>query len=199
MPNADLLKLRELKLFEIGSVFTRAKEGRGVAEHTELAIGVRLKQGGYNQKDDARLNEVKALLETVLGTTLDVTIERGVLTVNVTELLSKLPKPTAYTPFRGAAEMAYTPFSQYPFVSRDIALWAPEDTTSGSIDALIKAEAGDLLLHSNLFDEFHKDGKVSYAFRLVFQSFDRTLTDDEVGEVMERVTRVLTEKGYEVR
>ncbi len=199
MPNADLLKLRELKLFEIGTVFTRAEGGKGVAEHTELAIGVRLKQGGYNQKDDARLTEVKVKLESALSVTLDAVIDKGVLTMNVTELLPKLSIPTAYTSFRGAAEMTYTPFSQYPFVSRDIALWAPEGTTAVDIDTVIKAEAGDLLLHSTLFDEFHKDGKVSFAFRLVFQSFDRTLTDDEIGGVMQKVTEKLQNGGFTVR
>lgn len=199
MPNLDLLKLRTLQVFEIGTVFHKAKTGKGVEEHVELAVGVRVKQGGYNPKDDARLGEVKAKLEGVLGVTLSAVIERGVLTVNVTELLTNLPKPTAYTPFRGASDVTFAPFSSYPFVSRDIALWAEEGTTAASVDTLIKETAGELLLHTTLFDEFHKDGKVSYAFRLVFQSFERTLTDEEVGDLMEVVTKKLTEKGYEVR
>jgi phenylalanyl-tRNA synthetase beta chain len=117
----------------------------------------------------------------------------------MTELLLKLPKPDAYASFRGAAEMTYTPFSTYPFVSRDIALWCEEWVTAGDIDTLIKEEAGELLLHTTLFDEFKKEGKVSYAFRLVFQSFERTLTDDEIGIIMEKVTTALTNQGYTVR
>ena len=51
-----------------------------------------------------------------------------------------------------------------------------------------------------LFDEFKKDGKTSYAFRLVFQSYDRTLTDQEVNEVMNTITEKITEQeGWQVR
>lgn len=199
MPNLDLLTLRTLQIFEIGTVFERGEGEKGVVEHMELAVGVRLKQGGYTPKDDLCLTEVKTKLEVLLGTTLKTATEKGVLTMNLTELLPRLPQPTAYTPFRGAAEMTYSPFSQYPFISRDIALWAPEGTTVDTLEVRIKSEAGELLLHMSLFDEFHKDEKVSYAFRLVFQSFERTLTDEEAGEVMEKVTRALTEKGYSVR
>ncbi len=199
MPNVDLLRVKSLNVFEIGTVFNRTKGGKGIEEHVELGVGVRLKQGGYNPKDDARLSEVKIKLESVLGTTIDVHIEKGVLTLNLTELLPKLPKPTTYTPFRGASDTTFTPYSTYPFVSRDIALWAEEGTTAESVDALIKGTAGELLLHTTLFDEFHKDGKVSYAFRLVFQSFERTLTDEEVGIIMEKITETLKNKGYIVR
>jgi phenylalanyl-tRNA synthetase beta chain len=199
MPNADLLRLKTLNVFEIGTVFNRGEGGKNVREHTELAVGVRLKQGGHTPKDDARLTEVKGKLEAVLGTALDVCVDRGVLTMNVTELIKKLPKPGAYTVFRRASDVTFASYSQYPFVSRDIALWAEEGVTVESIDALIHETAGDLLLHSTLFDEFHKDGKVSYAFRLVFQSFDRTLTDEEVGEVVENVTEVLQKSGFTVR
>lgn len=199
MPNADLLRVKSLSVFEIGTVFNRLKDGKGIHEHVELGVGVRLKQGGYNPKDDTRLTEVKTKLDAVLGTSTEVQIEKGILTLNVTELLLKLQKPAGYTPFRGASDATFTPYSPFPFVSRDIALWATEGTTAESVDALIKKTAGELLLHTTLFDEFHKDGKVSYAFRLVFQSFDRTLTDEEVGEVMGRVSTVLAEEGYSVR
>lgn len=199
MPNLDLLRLPFLQVFEIGTVFKRAPEGKGVIEYTELAVGVRLKQGGYTPKDDARLLEVKRVLEEAFHTTVEGTSEKGVLTLNVTKLLETLPMPTHYIPFRGASDVMYTPYSTYPFVSRDIALWAEEGTTAESVDTLIKETGGALLLHTTLFDEFHKDGKVSFAFRLVFQSFERTLTDEEVGEVMARVTSALTLKGYTVR
>jgi len=52
------------------------------------------------------------------------------------------------------------------------------------------------------FDKFQKPGedRVSYAYRLVFQSFDRTLTDDEVNGIMEKVTAALNaNEGWEVR
>jgi phenylalanyl-tRNA synthetase beta chain len=202
MPNADLLKLRALKIFEIGTVFEKAREGKGVTEYTEVAIGARQKQGGYNPKDDVYLSEIVAKLEEVLGASLNGTTDKGIYSANLTELLPKLSVPTAYAPFRGASEFTYAPFSQYPFVSRDIALWAEEGTegtTESDIRAIINDASGELLLHTTLFDVFHKEGKVSYAFRLVFQSFERTLTDEEVGKIMESITTTLTNRGYIVR
>ncbi len=199
MPNADLLKVRSLKLFEIGTVFQKNPEGKGVLEHTELAIGVRVKQGGASAKDDGELKTVLDLMESKLGAALGGVIDSGVLIINLSKIIPALEVPSAYDTFRGASELTYAPFSSYPFVSRDIALWCEEGVTAVDVEAIMKTEGGELLLHSTLFDEFHKDGKVSYAFRLVFQSFERTLTDVEVGEIMEKITVALQNKGYSVR
>lgn len=94
---------------------------------------------------------------------------------------------------------AYKPFSLYPFTTRDIAFWAPADTDEGFTKSLIQEKAGELLVRIDQFDRFEKEGRVSLAFRLVFQSFERTLTDEEVNGVMEKVSEALTAKDYEVR
>ncbi len=60
-------------------------------------------------------------------------------------------------------------------------------------------DLGDLLVRLDQFDHFEKEGKISYAFRLIFQSMDRTLTDEKVGSVMEKVTAARSAAGYEVR
>ena len=44
-----------------------------------------------------------------------------------------------------------------------------------------------------------KDNKTSFAFRLVFQSYEKTLTDDEVNTMMETYYKVFKDKGYEIR
>lgn len=93
----------------------------------------------------------------------------------------------------------YRPFSKYPFVVRDIALWVPAGTSAEKVRETIASASGDLLIESRLFDEFAKDGRVSYAFRLVFQSFDRTLTDGDVNERMESVNAAVQSAGWEVR
>jgi phenylalanyl-tRNA synthetase beta subunit len=71
--------------------------------------------------------------------------------------------------------------------------------TSGEVRGRIQQNAGNLLVRADLFDEFSKDGKTSYAFRLIFQSMEKTLSDDEVGTVMSTVEKTLQEKGWEVR
>ena len=56
-----------------------------------------------------------------------------------------------------------------------------------------------------LFDRFEKkqeDGtvKTSYAFRMVFQSFDKTLTDDEVNTIMTNITKIMNSNAdWQVR
>jgi phenylalanyl-tRNA synthetase beta subunit len=65
---------------------------------------------------------------------------------------------------------------------------------------IIKKHGGELLVKETLFDEFKKGDKISYAFRLVFQSFERTLGDAEINKIMENLTKVLNEKsGWAVR
>ena len=108
-----------------------------------------------------------------------------------------------YTPIRYALG-AYKPFSLYPFITRDIAVWAGggaegAERSEVSIEKIIREHAGGLLLRLDQFDHFEKEGKVSYAFRLVFQSHERTLTDEEVAGSMANITAMLAAKGYEVR
>ena len=98
---------------------------------------------------------------------------------------------------------AYQSFSIYPFMLRDIALWVPEGVTSESVLEIITREAGDLLVRKRLFDVFTKevDGtrKISYAFNLVFQSDEKTLSDEEVNIIMNRTQTALIKEGFEVR
>ena len=93
----------------------------------------------------------------------------------------------------------YQPFSRYPFIVRDIALWTPQGTEPVEVLDVIRAQAGELLVRSELFDRFEKGEKLSLAFRLVFQSFEKTLTDTEANAVMEKVYVAVKEKGWEVR
>jgi len=99
----------------------------------------------------------------------------------------------------------FTPWSMFPFIARDIALWVPQGVESSkvkkNIQQVIKENAGDMVVKDpELFDEFTKEDRTSYAFRLVFQSYERTLTDAEVNEVMEKIKQKLeANKDWQVR
>jgi phenylalanyl-tRNA synthetase beta subunit len=181
-----------LKLFEIGSVFTKDGEAMmlamGVADLAgNLAAGV--------------LRENAATLEQELLATPGAarfSLDGRMLEVNLTKLnLEKLgadyaPEEVPLAPYR--------PFSLYPFALRDIAVWTPAGTEESEVTNLITREAGDLLARIDQFDRFEKDGRVSYAFRLVFESPERTLNDADLAPVMGRVTAALNAKdGYAVR
>ena len=106
------------------------------------------------------------------------------------------PEPSAYN-----LKPVFKMWSLFPFISRDIAVWVPKEVESSEIFQVIKENAGELLTKNpELFDEFTKDDKKSYAFRLVFQSHDRTLTDAEVNEIMTKITDKIKENdGWQVR
>ena len=50
-----------------------------------------------------------------------------------------------------------------------------------------------------LFDKYEKDGKSSFAYHLVFQSYEKTLTAPEVDAVMQTISSAVSAKGFEVR
>ncbi len=93
----------------------------------------------------------------------------------------------------------YQSFSKYPYIVRDIAMWVPAGTNEADVLAAIKKQAGELAHKVMLFDRFEKEGKVSLAYRIIFQSFDRTLTEAEVNAVMEKVAAACKAGGWEVR
>lgn len=194
---ADLLGTPDTRVFEIGTVFE--KTGKTVGEHFSLAIGVRIRPNGYSGREDKVLGEAVTELGVRLGTTLAPNIEKGIAEIDLSALVEELPEPEAYEQVEVGEEIVYTPFSQYPFISRDIALWAPKTVTSGEVTKLLNEHAGSLRVRTTLFDEFNKEDRISYAFRLVFQSMERTLTDGEIGTVMKTVEKACIDAGFEVR
>ena len=96
--------------------------------------------------------------------------------------------------------LTFSPWSLFPFIYRDISMWAPAEVESENVLAIIKDNAGELVVTGpTLIDSFSKDGRTSLAYRLVFQAMDRTLTDEEVTVAMERVTQALVSQGFEIR
>jgi len=175
----DLLGLDRIRLFEIGHVFTK----NGEAIH--LALGV------SGKKSETLIKEVLAKLG------FETSIANGVAEIVLNPETASGVEDVSITTKQDAV---YKPFSSYPFIVRDIALWVPGTNRENELLESISKNAGPLLVGNRLFDVFEKDGRTSYAFRLVFQSFERTLTDVEINEIMERITKVFVDDcGFEVR
>ena len=89
-------------------------------------------------------------------------------------------------------------YSTYPASDRDIAFFAPTKVTVAEIERAINKAGKDLLESVELFDEYRGEnvpqGQRSLAFRLVYRSSDRTLTDAEVEPVHQKVRDTLVEK-----
>lgn len=195
--HTDMLGLRDVRVFEIGTVFS--KTDTAITEHLSLALGVRSKGNGFSAPDERILVSACDSLEELLSTSLAWEKEKGVAELNFSEVIASLPVPTAYEPLPEKDPTQYKVVSQYPAISRDIALWVTEDIKAHEVEQVLTAAAGELWLRTDLFDEFTKDGKTSYAFRLVFQSRDRTLRDVEVADIMEAVNTAVKERAWEVR
>lgn len=88
--------------------------------------------------------------------------------------------------------------TRYPAVERDIALLLKEEINADQAAAIIKASGGELLQKINLFDVYTGDrvepGWKSLAYRMVFQSAERTLTEAEINQIMEGITAALKTK-----
>lgn len=92
----------------------------------------------------------------------------------------------------------FQPYSSYPASDRDIAFFAPVKFSVAEIERAIQNAGGTLLESIELFDEYRgqnvPEGQRSLAFRLVYRSPDRTLTDEEINPVHNKVREVLEEK-----
>jgi phenylalanyl-tRNA synthetase beta chain len=88
---------------------------------------------------------------------------------------------------------------------RDIAVFTPEGTKADEVLEIINKNAGELMIKNRLFDVFTKtleDGtkKTSYAYRIIFQSYEKTLSDDEVNAIMQKITdKMNAKKDWQVR
>jgi phenylalanyl-tRNA synthetase beta chain len=91
----------------------------------------------------------------------------------------------------------YQSFSSYPASDRDIAFFANLDVSFADLRKAIRQVAGDLLQEVRLFDEYRgqgvPEGQRSLAMRLVYRA-DRTLKDEEIDPVQQKVRDVLVEK-----
>jgi len=114
--------------------------------------------------------------------------------------IAQLPtQPNAYESGCVSTTQRYLPFSKFPYIVRDVAFWCDATTSTEGMRALIKEKAGALCSSVSLFDRFEKEGSVSLAFRIIFQSFERTLTDDEANAAMEQVYLALQSRGVTIR
>jgi len=103
-----------------------------------------------------------------------------------------------------AQHRPYAPFSRYPAVQRDIALVIDQAISAADTCAALDSFKNSLLKQWHIFDFYQGGsipaGKKSIAFRLIFQSDDRTLTDAEVNKIHDKLLASLrVQLGAELR
>ncbi len=103
-----------------------------------------------------------------------------------------------------STEKSFSQFSPYPGIVHDIAIVVNEEYTAKKVIGVIRQIKSDILKDIRLFDVYSgsqvPEGKKSLAFRLLFQSGERTLTEDEAKETRDEVIALLEEKiGAKIR
>lgn len=101
-------------------------------------------------------------------------------------------------------KMKYKEISKYPVVKKDLAMVVENDITNDTIQKQIKKSAGSLLTDMKVFDIYTgsniEAGKKSMAYSLSFGANDRTLTDEEINKVLEKIITDLEKNlGAELR
>jgi phenylalanyl-tRNA synthetase beta chain len=110
-----------------------------------------------------------------------------VLEINLDKLLSKR-----------TGKMKFKEISKYPEISKDLAIVVDRNISADEIAKLIKKAAGALLTKIEIFDVYQginiPKNKRSIAYSLSFGTMDRTLTDEEINNIMSKVIETLQNK-----
>ncbi len=110
-----------------------------------------------------------------------------------------MPEIMEYATF----DRKYDGIAKYPAVTRDISMVVPKHILAGQIEEVISAKGGQYLESYALFDLYEgaqiREGFKSVAYSTVFRAKDKTLSDAEVTEAMDRILKALEGMGIELR
>jgi phenylalanyl-tRNA synthetase beta chain len=180
----DLFDLRgALEAIGLGEVCLRRVENAEFALATEVVIGE--KAGGIAGQLSAAQSVQAAGTAAVLVAEIDLPNEEEMI----------------------AGAKKFRELQRFPFVSRDIALLAPESLSHEKIVGVIENAREPLLAAVELFDLFAGSnsenigaGRKSLAYSLTYLDKNRTLTSDEVSAAHDRIReRLQSELGVELR
>jgi len=182
----NLKNFDAVRIFEIGKVFFPE-------EKTRVGIAIGYKNGG----GDA-VAELRGAAEALFISDADKYIKDDIFEINLKQIIDAAKENSVdLTENIGfeTGDFEYKAFSRYPAIIRDISLFVSAETGIEEVTDVIENMAGELLINSDLFDEYTPpdEDRKSLAFRLVFQSFAKTLTDKEVNDIMEKIIKALEE------
>lgn len=87
--------------------------------------------------------------------------------------------------------VSFQPINTFPAVRRDLALVVDKNVSYDALEKIARKYASKLLKQVSLFDVYEGagvgEGKKSYALNFVLQSADKTLTDEEINKVMNKL------------
>jgi len=101
-------------------------------------------------------------------------------------------------------ELIYEPPSPYPAAVRDLAIFVDLDDKMTDVLNIIEIAGGELVQDVDLFDTYEGEGipdnRKSLAFHIIYQSYEKTLKDEEVDKIHRKIIRELEKnKNWQVR
>jgi phenylalanyl-tRNA synthetase beta chain len=117
----------------------------------------------------------------------------GVFELSLDALFAQVPE-----------RVEYEDVITYPALRQDVAVAVPEEVEAGALVDAARAAAGPELREARIFDVYRGEqvgeGRKSVALHLVFQSPERTLSDEDAAALRQRIVAALAERfGAELR
>lgn len=97
---------------------------------------------------------------------------------------------------------AFKVYSKYPPVQRDVSFWVNDFSENheglwsehNNFCEIVRELGGDLIESVNVIDRFKKNEKVSLAYRIIYRSNDRTLLNEEINDIQEKIRQQIAER-----
>lgn len=216
---------RDIRLFEIGVVFGRARAGELPTETLRLAgvvTGARTPpHWSASGAADYDAWDLRSLFEEAGRVTLPAaTLVAGAVGWRLQDAAGvgrgwagevAADRPAWAAPLFGfeldvgvgeRPAATYRPLPTTPPIERDVALVVPGGVVAAEVEAVMRDAGGALLERWAIFDEYRSTELAgrSVAWRLVFRAADRTLRDEEADGTLRQILRALKEQlGVERR
>ncbi|HWY80044.1 MAG TPA: phenylalanine--tRNA ligase subunit beta [Candidatus Sulfotelmatobacter sp.] len=188
-----------IKIFELANIYE--KNGKNLPKQN-------LKLAGLLKKPKASFLEMKGVIEQLLAdleiknaTFKPLTDRSGALVLidkqelGVIEIFDDtiitFELDIALLLQQATRKKIYTPVSKYPSVIEDLAIIAPTTVQTGDLMDAIKKQ-NTLIRKVSLIDKY----KETRTFHIVYQSYDKNLTDKEIGEIRKTILKTLKDKYY---
>ncbi|MDO5718395.1 MAG: phenylalanine--tRNA ligase subunit beta [Tissierellia bacterium] len=218
-------KAQELSIYELGNIFVKTGEGTFPSQKRRLCMGAYGDVDFYKIKADIKtlLNNIGIYDLRFIPNSEIATFHpgrsayiysgdrylgiMGELSYEVSEIYD-INKRAYITEFDvdmisrlAVREKNYKKIIKYPIITRDMALIVDDEISAENIEKVIREIESDIISDIRLFDIYKGDqigeGKKSMAYQIVYQAADRTLVDDDVNEIQERIINSL-ESEYNI-